>query len=112
MADWEFNIWIGGQPLATSIREEDTVKLRSYKRPQWVTAALPKIAIGFEKAYIQVNLNGKQVAVVDAKRWLQSEDSDPPDWEQYFSEMMEEQRYYEREKVRAQARKKEDNATT
>ena len=97
MADWKFNIWVGDLPVDGI--HQNAVKLRHYKRPQWVTQVLPKIVLALE-AYVEVTLNGEQVQLLAAKRWLQPENGDPPDWERYFGKMMEQQRYYEREKTR------------
>ena len=111
MADWAFNIWVGDPPPTRSAHYADAVMLRSYKRPQWVTGALPKIVIAF-RAYIEVTLDGNQMTIIEAKRWLEPQSGDPPDWDRYFGEMMEEQRYYEREKERIRPSKEDEHATT
>lgn len=106
MADWAFNIWVGDPPPNRSAHYEDAVMLRSYKRPQWVTGALPKIVIGFA-AYIEVTLNGTPMVIIEAKRWLEPQSGDPADWDRYFGAIMVDQRYYEREKARIRASKEE-----
>ena len=105
MADWEFNIWLVGPPSDDDCK--NSVLFRSYKRPQWVTAAIPKISRGLE-AEIEVKVNDARIVLLVASRWLESEIGDPPNWDRYFGEMMEEQRYYEREKTRMRESEEED----
>ena len=109
MADWEFNIWLGGPPSDGD--DKSSVLFRSYKRPQWVSAAIPKISKGL-KSHIEVKVDGATIVLIVGKRWMEPEHGDPIDWDRFFAKMMEEQRYYEREKVRLRESKEDGNAIT
>ena len=102
--NWEFNIWINEHPPTESVNYVGAVKLRSYKRPHFVTRALPNIMAGF-KAYIEVRMKGDQIRVLLGDDWLPMNQG-VSEIERYFADMMEKQREYERWQEPPAARKR------